>query len=288
MNETLLDLSGKIDGLTVELLKKIADVAESMNVPFFIVGAIARDIILSRYYDIETGRATQDIDLAVQVSDWNGYERLRQGLIASGKFMRDKKIAQGVIYKEFYPVDIIPFGAISEPNGFISWPHDDMTMNTLGFREAYNNSITVRMQAKPAIDIQFVSLPGLALLKMISWDDNPSRRDKDAPDLLLLMRTYLDAGNQERLWNKELDLIVEDFDYVRAGAKLLGRDIARILSPDIKETIVNILNKETEEKSAYGLVENMLDIGADSSAFDEALQLLEDLKAGILEIKKPY
>ena len=284
MTKNLLDLSGKIDRLTVRLLKTVDDVAESFNIPFFVVGAIARDIILSQGYDIETGRATQDIDLAVQISEWNGYEQLKEGLIATGRFINDKKQAQRLIYDKFYPIDIIPFGLVSEPNGLFCWPSEhDTIFNTLGFDQAYQNSITVRMQAEPVIDIQFVSLPGLAFLKLISWNDNQPRRSKDAYDLLLLMRTYLDAGNQERLWDEEADLMVEDFDYVRAGSRLLGRDIAKILDPDIKETIVHILDRETEEQTFYRLVENMIGIGAESSDFEEALQLLKDLKTGILD-----
>jgi len=62
MKESLLDLSGKIDGFRVRLFETIATVAESLRVPFFVVGAMARDIILSLGYDIKTGRATEDID----------------------------------------------------------------------------------------------------------------------------------------------------------------------------------------------------------------------------------
>jgi predicted nucleotidyltransferase len=240
MNENLFDLSEKIDGFTVELLDTIADVAESLKVPFFVVGAMARDVILTQGYGIETGRATQDIDLGVQVSDWDGYERLREGLIATGKFRRDKKQAQRLRYKEMLPVGVIPFGAIAEPDDRLSWPPEhETTMSTLGFEAAYHTSISIRIRAKPALHIKFVTLPGLALLKIISWNDNHVRRGRDALDLLLLMRTYLDAGNQERLFNEEKDLVGEDFDYVRAGSRLLGRDIAVILSPDIKETLVN-------------------------------------------------
>ena len=262
MNENLLDLSEKIDGFTVEILDTIADVAESLRVPFFVVGAIARDIILTQGYGIETGRATQDIDLGVQVSDWDGYERLREGLIATGKFRRDKKQAQRLVYKEMLPIDVIPFGAIAEPDNRLSWPPEhDTTMSTLGFGAAYHTSISVRIRTKPALHIKFVSLPGLALLKIISWNENHVRRGRDAHDLLLLMRTYLDAGNQERLFNEERDLLGEDFDYVRAGSRLLGRDIAVILCPDIKETLVKILDEETGDQNQYRFVENMLDRG---------------------------
>jgi len=284
MKESLIDLSGKIDDFRVRLFETIAKAAESLNVPFFVVGATARDIILSEGYDIEVGRATKDIDLGVQVPDWSGYEQLKAGLVRTGKFRLDKKQAQRLLYEELFAIDVIPFGAIAEPGDCLSWPTEHGTiMSTLGFEEAYHNSIAVRMRADPVLDIQFVSLPGLALLKIISWNDNQLRSNKDAHDLLLLMRTYLDAGNQDRLWNEEGDLIGEDFDYVRAGSRLLGRDIATILSPDIKEAVVKILDKETGEQNQYRLVENMMGRGVESIGFEEALRLLEDLKAGILE-----
>ena len=78
-------------------------------------------------------------------------------------------------------------------------------------------------------------------------------------------------------------MVGQDFDYVRAGSRLLGRDIAGILSQEVKEAVIRRLDKETGEQDQYRLVENMMDKGADSSAFEDALQLLEELKAGILE-----
>ncbi|MEJ2725154.1 MAG: nucleotidyl transferase AbiEii/AbiGii toxin family protein [Deltaproteobacteria bacterium] len=284
MNGSLLDLSEKIDGFEIGLFETVVEVAESLSIPFFVVGAMARDIILSYGYGIETGRATQDIDLGVQVSDWEAYGQLREGLIATGEFRPDKKQAQRLIYKEPFPIDIIPFGAIADPDNSLSWPpKHEITMSTLGFEDAYHTSITVRLRAKPALDIKFVSLPGLALLKIISWNENRPRSDKDAYDLLLLMRTYLDAGNRDRLWNEEIDLVGEDFDYLRAGSRLLGRDIAAILSPEVRKAVIKILDKETGEQNQYRLVESMMERGLDSSAFEEALELLGELKAGILE-----
>ena len=76
----------------------------------------------------------------------------------------------------------------------------------------------------------------MALMKIISWNDRYSERDRDAKDLALLRRTYLDAGNVEHLNNEEADLVEkEDFDYVRAGARLLGRDIAVITNIQLQK-----------------------------------------------------
>jgi predicted nucleotidyltransferase len=284
MKGSLLDLSGKIDEFRLGIFEAITRVANSLGVPFIIVGATARDMILSEGYGIETGRATMDIDFGVQVQDWSIYEHVKATLLKTGKFKPDKKQAQRLLYDDQMPIDIIPFGAIAGPDQCLSWPHEHGTsMSTLGFDEVYVNSITVRMRSDPVLDIRFVSVPGLVLLKIISWNDNQIRSGKDAHDLLLLMRKYLDAGNQERLWSEETDLMGEDFDYERAGSRLLGRDIARILGPGIKEAVLGILEKETGEQSRYRLIENMMRKGAENADFEKALQLLKDLKSGISE-----
>lgn len=62
MRKNLLDLSGKIDGITLGAIESIANVADTQNVPFFIIGAAARDLILTNGHNIRTTRATLDFD----------------------------------------------------------------------------------------------------------------------------------------------------------------------------------------------------------------------------------
>ncbi len=104
-------------------------------------------------------------------------------------------------------------------------------------------------------DFTFPTPSGVALMKIISWNDDYPARNRDAKDLALLMRKPLDAGNDERLFNEEIDLVEnEDFDYVRAGARLLGRDIAAVLHPNTAKALLEILNRETGEQDRYRLV----------------------------------
>ena len=289
MTRKLLDLSKKIDRFTVELFKIIANVSESMNAPFFVVGAAARDIILKYGYGIETIRATNDIDLGVEVTDWDQYTKLREDLVATGEFEPTGE-PQRLRYKGSVLIDIIPFGAIANPDGIFSWPPDhEVEMNTLGFDESYQHALTVRLRRKPDLDIKFANPAGLALMKLISWDDRHPERNRDAKDLGFLMRTYIDAGNEERLFEQEADIIEilqesGSYDYVRASARLLGRDISAIAHPETKESLLRILGKETGEGGPYRLVEDMRDGHAlPSSDFEENLVLLEELKAGVLE-----
>ena len=286
MKGNLLDLSRKIDNPTREIFECIAHAADSLNIPFFVVGAAARDIILQYGYGILTTRATADIDFGVQVSDWEHYKQLRDGLISTGKFTSDKKKAQRILFEKNFPVDIIPFGAIANLDNSVSWPPDhEVEMSTLGFEESCRHSLTVRLRSDPILDVQFSSLPGLALMKIISWHDRYPERKRDAKDLIFLMRNYLDTGNEERLYNEEADLLEEEnFDYLRASARLLGRDIAAILNPKTAKIIFEILDRETGKQDRYRLIEDMRDIsGGFNNNFEENLQLLEELKSGILE-----
>jgi hypothetical protein len=50
MNNTSLDISGKIDGQTAGALAHVKAAADSMGISFFIIGALARDILLKLYY----------------------------------------------------------------------------------------------------------------------------------------------------------------------------------------------------------------------------------------------
>ncbi len=86
MSANLLDLSEKIDGYLVDFFEIVANVANSANALFFVVGATARDMILIHGYGIEPKRGTEDIDFGIQVSDWDQFEKLKNGLIATEKF----------------------------------------------------------------------------------------------------------------------------------------------------------------------------------------------------------
>ena len=204
-------------------------------------------------------------------------------MVKGGNFTSTKNI-QRLKHKNAFPVDIIPFGKIANQEALFTWPPEHETeMNVLGFDEAYRHSILVRLKTDPQLELRFVSLPGLAILKIMAWKDKYPLRKSDAKDLLLLIRNYLAAGNENRLYNEEPDLIEDDFDYERASARLLGRDMAAMSNPKTLETIIEILDQETGDQSLYRLIQDMRDNKYFQNDFDEFLQLLKHLKTGILE-----
>ena len=275
MTSILFNLSGKIEKPIVEALYLLKGIADSFGIPFFVVGAFSRDLILKHGYGIEPRRKTGDIDLGVEVANWEQFEKLKESLIATSQFSLtpDKqRLRCGTIL-----IDILPFGPITDKDKKISWPPEhEIIMSMVGFEEAYEYSITFRLSSDPELDIKLASLPGLAIMKLISWKEKYPNRKRDAEDLLLIMNKY----------EEDLPLLQEErFDTKLAGTRLLGRDMAKISDPSKIHIVKGILNAETEVLSQYRLLTNMIrETGMSHTRFDELLAQLMKLRQGFTEI----
>ncbi len=115
------DISGKIDPSFIRALFEIKKVADALGIHFFIVGATARDFIFEHRYNIKAPRATKDIDLGVEVADWDKFNKLTEALLATGKFSDDLEKQRFLFEKEVF-IDIVPFGLILDKTKKISWP----------------------------------------------------------------------------------------------------------------------------------------------------------------------
>ncbi len=285
MTDIFLNLSGKIEKRVVDTLHILKRVAGSLSISFFVVGASARDFILKHQYDIEPRRKTGDIDLGVEVASWEQFKMLFEALISSGQFSptpERQRLRCGTVL-----VDILPFGPITGEGKKISWPPEhEIIMSMVGFEEAYEHSITVRVSSDPDLDIKLATLPGLAIMKLISWEEKYPDRKRDAEDLLLIMNTYEEAGNSSRLYGEDLPLLQEEgFDTRLAGARLLGRDMARISDPETLLIVKKILDDETKEMSQYKLIsDTMREAGMSDTRFDGILAQLTKLREGFVEV----
>lgn len=281
-----MDLSGKIESGLLGVFRDVSKVAASLGISFFVIGATARDIVLDYGFGIQPSRATRDLDLGVQVADWEEFQALTKGLVASGEFVTSPATQRFFHKKSSLPVDIVPFGKIAASKGAILWPPENaVEMNILGFEEAYAHAWVVRLSND--LEIPFASPAGWALLKIISWNDRDrSASLKDAQDLALILRSYVQAGNADRLYDEEGVLFQEEeYEFEYAGARLLGRDLAKIAKPETVQAIMDILEMETNEQSQYRLVAEMSATRiAEAERFEDRLKLLLKLKQGISEV----
>jgi predicted nucleotidyltransferase len=190
---------------------------------------------------VQTTRATKDIDFGIMVASWGEYEKLKSELIETKNFTMVGNIEHRLLENSTKTlIDLVPFGKIESPKGKIIW-RSEFEMNTVGFEEAFENALNI--QATDDLIIKVASPVGLALLKLAAWQDRKS--GKDSEDFWLIVKNYLDLGNYDRLFT-ELDEMLERDDYedIYASARLLGRDLAKIMSPAAKKFIANIFENE--------------------------------------------
>lgn len=183
----LLDLSGKIDPLSLALFASLSETAGSLDLAFFLVGATARDMIFELGHGLPSRRATNDKDFGVRVSNWDECEKLKESLLTTGLFKETQEV-QRLLSRGELLIDFLPFGGIAGAQGEIRWPPDEaVVMSTVGFEDAYRVALDVRVRASPPLDILVASPPGLGIMKLISWADRPQERSRDAADLAYLL-----------------------------------------------------------------------------------------------------
>jgi predicted nucleotidyltransferase len=131
------------------------------------------------------------------------------------------------------------------------------------------------------LDLKVASLPGLTVLKLISWKDRRTGKDRDASDLAHIIKNYYQADNEDRLFNENYNIMEElDHRIEVAGARLLGHDIKAMVKQETKELILRILNEETDENSEFRLLATM---SKGSLSYDEDF---EEYKTLLLELQK--
>ena len=267
------------------VVRELNKIASRLGIPFFLAGASARDIVLVNLWGQSPGRATADIDFAFAVDDWAEFEELREALVATGRFAREPHKEQRLMStdpeKGFQlPVDFIPFRGVASENRTIAWPPEgDFVLNVAGFEEAL--AAALRIELEPGLEISVASLPGLAILKILAWADRHVLDNRDAADVYKILATYDSAGNRDRLFGQEIELLEAlDYDLTLAGARLLGRDAARIADVAASEQIVSLLHSHAK---ADLLVSHMIRAASYEENAAQVARLFDCFRRGYLE-----
>ncbi|WP_111493700.1 nucleotidyl transferase AbiEii/AbiGii toxin family protein [Marinobacter bohaiensis] len=273
MAELKID-SSSIDSIQRRTYEVITRVANDKRVPFIIVGASARDLVMHHGYGADIQRATRDIDLAVQVEDWDAFHAIKSSLVAEG--YRETKASQRSIDDQDIPLDIVPFGPLENPDAKIKWPDGTSEMGVMGFKEALDHADRVIVVGDPSLELPVASPVGLVLLKLVAWSErDPQIRKKDAADILYLLHNYENIPTMtDRLYDQHLDVMESyDWDSRHAGAHILGLDVAGIAEPKTLLLLREILDDESLERFCE-------DAGADPVGGNETM--VEAFCAGLL------
>lgn len=284
MTSTLLDFSLRPElALHARVVADVEAAALPMGISPLIAGAFARDLHLQYRCGIGMQRQTEDIDFALAVTDWAAFEALSQRLISSGVFQASPTAAHRLWHSNGWPVDLVPFGGVESADRKIAWPpRGDFVMDVFGFREALADAHPVLMPGN--VQTRVASLPALALLKIVCWEDRHyAAPRKDAHDLQMILSHYLAAGNESRLWDEFSGWTQgEDFDYELSGPRMLGHDMGLLLDGQGLAQVTRILQQQTDSGKP-GLLPSEMNVNDP----ERAVSWLEALLHGLLSPATP-
>jgi len=205
-----------------EALRQLQDVCLDLAVDVVVVGAIGL-----RAWLRDESRMTEDVDVAVAL-DLDGLVPLTARLAAIG-WRPDPRWEQRWHASAGARVDLLPIGVRARREKQIIWPRAETRMRVVGFDHVFREAVVYELA--PGLLVHLAPLVVLALLKIVSYLDDPHGRLKDLGDLLTIVREYAEDG-ERRFSDDVLDAGVQ---YGEAGAYLLGQDLKRLCGPATDE-----------------------------------------------------
>ncbi len=261
------------------VLEELIPVFEKRGIKFYVIGAVARDIILDLHNE-KSNRVTMDLDLAIAISHWDDFENISADILSLPNFTKDPNQQQRFLFREKFQVDIVPYGSIKDQNDKIYWPPDEsFAMHVIGFEEAEQNLLSINLDNELHFDI--VSLEGVFLLKLFAWKDRFLTNSRDAEDLGFILTNYFNINREishQEPYAKVYDL--EDFSEMKAGAIILAIKLNEMLSesPSVKAKLHSLFEEEICKEEASPLFNQIIETNNNLKFDDvaEAITLIND------------
>lgn len=248
-----------------QVLSDLADVVNTLNLSMILIGAGARLIIFDQRFG--EGRRTKDWDFAISIDSWEVYQKLRESLVDgdSPHFKSTKQPHKFRHIETDIEIDIVPFGAIGEPDQQIYWSDSGNFMSVFGFAEALMSSKTTTIDD---LEIKIIDLPAFVVLKVFAWGDRKDRTNKDLEDIDFVLSKYEDDS---RVFDELAEeLANEVVDFLDANIYLLGRDIYKMLEEktlhELNIQLNKLINSLGDKPQSLGYKLNILSRGINNSS----------------------
>ena len=261
------------------ILEELIPVFEKMQIKFFLIGAVARDILMDLSGE-KPGRATMDLDIAIAIDKWEEFEQLSDEITGLPNFEKDNLQKQRFLYKNDFQLDIVPYGDIKDQHDKIFWPPDQsFAMSVVGFEEAEKELLKIHLDDE--INFEIVSLTGIFLLKLFAWKDRFHKTNKDADDIGFMLTNYLNI-NRDLSFQEPYNKVYEGDDYsdITAGAVILGMHLNDMMnkSPNVKIDVKKLLLTEIQKAEESILINQIIETNRNLKFEEvkEALHLIND------------
>lgn len=242
--------------LSIPYFKDVFDLVDGVfrefGINFYLVGANAIALQILKESTIKPPRGTKDIDFAIMVPTIAKFEEVMDQLVSIG-FTRVKKASNTLIFKNGAAVvDILPFGKIEE-EFTDNFNQRRIDLHVLGYSEVLADSELVMIED---LMVNVPPLPGMVVLKLISYQDRPEERQNDVYDILYVIENFYSLHEDEIL-EKHFDVIAQlsDYDRILIAAQVLGRQASKYLKQNqkLKDRVFTEMEKSIHSPEKSGI-----------------------------------
>jgi len=197
------------------------------DTPFVLIGAGALGL------QVDLARQTNDLDFALSVA-LEEYPAGLQGLVG---WQRRREGEHAWQSPEGAKVDIVPAGPSLLEAGSLIWPQSGHHMSLIGLRLAFEHYISIAIDDAHSIRVAVV--PVVFVLKMVSFLDRPTARERDLNDIATILENYL-GPTHDRRW--ELPVNFEN-----ASAFAVGFDVGLLINRQEREAVMKFIARAKDE-----------------------------------------
>jgi predicted nucleotidyltransferase len=278
-----MNLNNVREGELADVFNILEEVFRVLEIDYYLIGAIARDIWYAR--GEKHFRSTKDIDFAVLVGSQKEYDAVRQYLIENKKFVDIRQNSFVLISPSGIQVDILPFGEITIDDGIKITGTGLTNIRVNGFMEVYKSG-TAMVDLTTGHHFKVASLPSIVLLKLIAFDDRPEERLKDARDIANILVNYFEL-QADVVYEDHADIFtvsdseLDKLTFPVVSGIVIGREMKRITDGNqlLKERLVKILETQMALAENSAFIRNMVEeTGAN---VEEIIRWLNALHTGL-------
>ena len=234
-----------------EVLLAVDQCCLELDIDFYILGALARDIWFTEQQI--AARGTKDLDFAMLVRETGLFLQLKELLAKKHDFVTVKDNQFALIAPNKMQIDILPFGALEVEDGVTVEGEGLNRIKVNGFKEVYLESVR-EAYVLDGKSFKVATLPGIFLLKLIAFDDRPDQRQNDPVDCLSIIEKFFELQS-DLIYENHNDLFGDDGPLILISARVIGREMRKPLgeNADLKARVVGILKGHIDlrEKSSF-------------------------------------
>lgn len=258
-------------------LQEITAACNRLQINYFIVGAIARNIWLASNEEKPSG--TKDIDLAVFVSRVEIYNDLRNILADEYGYRLISGNAFCLLTPTGQQVDLLPFGEIEDSEEVSIQGVGLTTINLEGFKEVFaRGTLPVKIGQDT---YRSCSIAGIVILKMIAYDDRPEYRMKDVEDISSICNHY-PIIEDENIWATHSDLYDTGKKHEDISMVVLGREMNTLIGENtslrgrISQIIQNAIDMHSQ--FIFLMIKN-----PEKETVDQKRNILKNIMRGVTD-----